>query len=436
MAFFICANCGYGSGSWLGKCPDCGEWNTMKRHADPTEEPKGKGVARKKVVEASSLTPLSEVKVSSKNRLQTKLYEFDRVLGGGFISGEVVLLTGEPGIGKSTLLLQSLKHMSVLYVSGEESAEQVADRASRLQVDLSRILFSTETQTESIVETIKEQAKSVDVVVIDSIQTIYSKDVNGMAGSVSQLRECSIQLVALAKSLNKPMIIVGHVTKEGDVAGPKTLEHLVDCVLLFEGDKVSMHRVLRASKNRFGSTDEVGIFAMNEAGLEEVTNPTAFIDGNESTPGRAIVGVSEGKRPLYFEIQTLTVPTTLPVPRRVVKGVDYNKVQLLLAVMRKHLNVHMDTQDIYVNVVGGIDIKSTAADLGIIAALLSSFKNTPLPPKSVFLGEVGLLGEVRPVFFQDRIIEEAKRLSFTNVVSPQNVKHVRDLMKKSLHLPL
>lgn len=430
MAFYICSNCGFGSGSWLGKCPDCGEWNSMKRQNDAGEDAKTKGSSRKKLVEATALTPLSAVDSTKKDRLATKLFEFDRVLGGGFISGEVVLLTGEPGIGKSTLLLQCLKHMKVMYVSGEESAAQVADRAKRLHIPLDQILFSTETQTESIVETIKKEADSVDVVVIDSIQTVYSKDVSGMSGSVSQLKECAIQLVALAKSLHKPMVIVGHVTKEGDVAGPKTLEHLVDCVLLFEGDKISMHRVLRASKNRFGSTDEVGIFAMNETGLVEVTNPTAFIEDNESTPGRAIVGVAEGKRPLFFEIQTLAVPTTLPMPRRIVKGVDYNKVQLLLAVIRKHLHLQMDTHDIYVNVVGGIDIKSPAADLGIVASLISSFKNIALPAKSVFLGEVGLLGEVRPVFYQERIVEEAKRLSFGKTYSPANIKHVRDLLSQ------
>lgn len=430
MAFYICSNCGFGSGSWIGKCPDCGEWNSMKQHADLSEDTsstKGRS-SKKKSVQAATLTPLSQVVQTQKNRLQTRIFEFDRVLGGGFISGEVVLLTGEPGIGKSTLLLQSLKHMRVLYISGEESSEQVADRAKRLQIPLEQILFSQETQAESIIETIKEHKDAVDIVVIDSIQTIYSKDVSGMAGSVSQLKECAIQLVTLAKSIHKPMVLVGHVTKEGDVAGPKTLEHLVDCVLLFEGDRISMHRVLRTSKNRFGSTDEVGIFAMNELGLHEVTNPTAFIEHMESVSGRAIVGVAEGKRPLYFEIQTLTVPTTLPMPRRVVKGVDYNKVQLLLAVMRKHLNLQMDTVDIYVNVVGGIDIKSTAADLGIVAALISSIKNIALPEKSVFLGEVGLLGEVRAVLFQDKIIEEAKRLSFTRVVSPKNIRHVRDLM--------
>ncbi len=430
MAFYICSNCGFGSGSWIGKCPDCGEWNSMKQHANLEEEAVGKSGRsnKKKSVQAATLTPLSEVVQTDKNRLQTRIFEFDRVLGGGFISGEVVLLTGEPGIGKSTLLLQSLKHMRVLYVSGEESSEQVADRAKRLQIPLTQILFSQETQAESIIETIKQHKDEVDIVVIDSIQTIYSKDVSGMAGSVSQLKECAIQLVTLAKSIHIPMVLVGHVTKEGDVAGPKTLEHLVDCVLLFEGDRISMHRVLRTSKNRFGSTDEVGIFAMNETGLHEVTNPIAFIEHMESVSGRAIVGVAEGKRPLYFEIQTLTVPTTLPMPRRVVKGVDYNKVQLLLAVMRKHLNLQMDTVDIYVNVVGGIDIKSPAADLGIVAALISSIKNISLPGKSVFLGEVGLLGEVRPVLFQEKIVEEAKRLSFTKVVSPQTIHHVRDLM--------
>lgn len=424
MSFYICSNCNYGSASFLGKCPDCGQFGTLVKADDDVEKPRHKEETKK-----LQLTSLSAVKTAKKDRRKTGIYEFDRVLGGGIIPGEVILLTGEPGIGKSTLLLQALKSMKVIYVSGEESAEQVRDRAERLNVSLEHFYFSDDLQVEGIVKGADEQKDKIELLVIDSIQTIYSKEVQGTSGSVGQLRECTSKLVAFAKRSKVPVIIVGHVTKEGEIAGPKTLEHLVDCVLLFEGEKVSHHRVLRANKNRFGSTDEIGIFEMNEAGLGEVTNPLAFLDDTNVQEGKSIVAVSEGKRPLFFEIQTLAVSTMLSMPRRVVKGVDYNKVQLLLAVARKYLGLKLDTYDIYVNVVGGIDIKSTAADLGIIASLVSSISGRPLPPKTVYIGEVGLLGEIRPVFFQDRIIEESKRMKFTNIISSKVIKNIKELRR-------
>jgi DNA repair protein RadA/Sms len=424
MAFYICSNCNFGSASYLGKCPDCGQFGTLTKADLDEDKPRSKEEVKK-----LQLTSLSKVKTVKKDRRKTGISEFDRVLGGGIIPGEVILLTGEPGIGKSTLLLQALKSMKVIYVSGEESAEQVRDRAERLHVDLEHFYFSDDLQVEGIVRGADEQKDKIELLVIDSIQTIYSKEVEGTTGSVGQLRETTNKLVTFAKRSKVPVIIIGHVTKEGEIAGPKTLEHLVDCVLLFEGEKVSHHRVLRANKNRFGSTDEIGIFEMNETGLAEVNNPLAFLDDTSAQEGKSIVGVSEGKRPLFFEIQTLAVPTMLAVPRRVVKGVDYNKVQLLLAVARKYLGLKLDTFDIYVNVVGGIDIKSTAADLGVIASLISSIGGRPLPPKSVYIGEVGLLGEIRGVFFQDRIIDEAKRMKFTNIVSPKSIKSIKDLKR-------
>lgn len=428
MAFFICSNCGYGSASWMGKCPDCGQWNTFKEQRDSKDSRTTESVAR------LVTTPLSKIQPLVKSRIKTGIYEFDRVLGGGFVPGEVVLLTGEPGIGKSTLLLQALQHLKTIYISGEESAEQVKERAQRLKINLSTFLFSDTLQVEGIIQGLEEMKNTIELVVIDSIQTVYSKNVESTSGSISQLKEAAAQLIQLAKTQKIPVVIIGHVTKEGDIAGPKTLEHMVDAVLSFEGEKISQFRVLRSQKNRFGSTDEIGIFEMVKEGLAQVNNSMAFVESNQDlVPGKSIVGVAEGKRPLYFEIQALASSTALAMPRRVVKGVDYNKLLLLLAVIRKQLNLPLDTFDIYINVIGGVDIKSTSADLGIIASLISSIKNIPLPKKSLFIGEVGLLGEVRKTYFEDRIIQEAKRLAFKQIYSYANVKSVKDL-KKTLTL--
>ncbi len=425
MTSFLCANCGYGSGSWLGKCPSCGEFNTFKENRfDKSGTPSRKNESVKKI----SITPLSKVQSLKKDRKKTGIFEFDRVLGGGIVPGAVILLTGEPGVGKSTLLLQSLHNMKALYVSGEEAPEQVKDRADRLGINLNDFFFSSDLQVEGIVEAAEEWSDKIDVLVIDSIQTVYSKDIDATPGNVSQLREVTAKLTIAAKSLKIPIIIIGHVTKDGDIAGPKTLEHMVDVVLTFEGERISQFRILRANKNRFGSTDEIGIFEMKQEGLTEVNNPMAFLeDQSDNVPGKAIVGIIEGKRPLFFEIQTLASPTMLAMPRRVVKGVDYNKVLLLLAVIRKHLNMPLDKFDIYVNVIGGVDIKSTAADLGIIASLVSSLRNTALPSKTLFIGEVGLLGEVRKVYGEERILGEAKRLHFTKQFSSQTTKNIKSL---------
>lgn len=428
MSFFICSNCGYGSASWMGRCPDCGEWNTLKEQPDFAKSSKGKESVKK-----LSITSLKKITKIQKAKNKTGLYEFDRVLGGGFVAGEVVLLTGEPGIGKSTLVLQALQNMKTLYISGEESAEQVKDRADRLTIKLDNFLFSNDLQVEGIIEGVVEVKESLDIIVIDSIQTIYSKDIEGPVGGVSQLKDVAKKLITFAKQNNISILMIGHVTKEGEVAGPKTLEHFVDCVLNFEGEKVSHYRLLRSSKNRFGPTDEIGIFEMKSKGLTEVTNPLVFLESNPPAgglePGKAIVGVSEGKRPLFFEIQTLVVPTILAMPRRVVKGLDYNKVLLLLAVVRKYLNVPLDKFDIYVNVIGGVSVKSTSADLGLITSLLSSLKNIPLPKGSVYVGEVGLLGEVRAVFSEEKILHEAKRLGFTKIYSTKNIENVKELRK-------
>jgi len=374
------------------------------------------------------MTTLEKIKTGKKERMQTGIHELDRVLGGGFVPGEVVFLSGEPGVGKSTLLLQALRNLSTIYVSGEESGTQVRDRAARLELQLSHISFSETTQVEGIVEGIKALARKPDLLVIDSIQTVYCSSVESPPGSINQLKESASRLIDMAKQTGIVIIIVGHITKDGDIAGPKTLEHVVDCVITFEGDNASNFRILRSSKNRFGATDEVGIFEMGEKGLAEVTDPLAFIkDVSLPQPGKSVVGILEGRRPLFLEVQTLAVPTSLSMPRRVVKGVDYNKVQLLMAVMKKHLSIQLDGYDIYVNVIGGVRITSPLADLGIIASLYSSIKNIPVPQKTLFVGEVGLLGEVRPFPAEEKITKEAKRLKFKLLYTPHTVRAISQI---------
>ncbi len=425
MSFYVCSYCGYGSSSWLGRCPNCGQWNTLKEQLNLNKEKKGKGEVNKKL----KIIPLNQVKVQAGQRIKTGIFEFDRVLGGGFIPGEVILLTGEPGVGKTTLLLQILQKIDTLYIAGEESVEQIKSRVERLNIDVNHFLISNTLQVEAIVEGIKNVKKKINLLVIDSIQTIYSNELEAPSGSINQLKITAGKLINFAKKQNLPIILIGHITKEGEIAGPKTLEHMVDCVLNFEGDKLSYFRLLRANKNRFGPTDEIGIFEMRESGLREVNNPLAFVNKKKISPGKAIVGVAEGKRPLFFEIQTLVSQSQLAFPRRVVAGFDYNKLLLLLAVTKKYLYLPIDKYDIYVNITGGFNIKSTTADLGLIASLFSSFKNISVPNESVFVGEVSLLGEVRQTFFEKKILNEAKRLGFRELYSSLNIDKIVDLKK-------
>ncbi|MDP4011015.1 MAG: DNA repair protein RadA, partial [Candidatus Roizmanbacteria bacterium] len=382
MTLFICSNCGEGSATWMGRCPSCQQWETFKEARGIGEPSK----MRTKETQSFTHTSFQKIKQLDNRRISTGMFEFDRVLGGGMVKGSAILLTGEPGVGKSTLLLQGLKSLSTVYISGEESAEQVKDRADRLKLNLTAFIFSDTLQVEGIIEGINEMKTKPEVIVIDSIQTVYSKDIDSPPGNISQLREATSKLIRLAKESGIPIMIVGHVTKDGDIAGPKTLEHMVDAVLHFEGERISNFRILRANKNRFGSTDEIGIFEMKEMGLVEIDNPLAFVEDDRElqVPGKSIVGIMEGRRPLFFEIQALASPTFLSMPRRVVKGVDYNKVLLLLAVIQKNLNISLSTYDLYINVVGGVDIKSTAADLGIAAAVISSIKNIPISAQTLF----------------------------------------------------
>lgn len=421
-ATFICGSCGAGFASWYGRCPDCHEWNTFKENRFDN---KSKSKSEKKSV---SFKTISATTGSTKKKLETGMYEFDRVIGGGFTPGSVVLLAGEPGVGKSTILLNVVSRLKSLYVSGEESLEQVTGRIERMKLNSSTISFSDEPQVDGVLSQVENQIADFDIIIFDSIQTIYSKDVTSPPGSTTQIKDVCAKLIEFAKKNSIAVIIVGHVTKGGDIAGPKTLEHMVDCVLYFEGEKGSPFRILRCYKNRFGSTDEVGVFQMTPSGLSEINNPLAFLEEDvNDAPGRSVVAVAEGSRVLFFEVQCLVVPTSLAMPRRVVSGFDYNKVQLLLAVIRKNLKLPLDSFDIYINIVGGVSTRSTAADLGVIAAVISSFKNITLPKKSVFVGEVGLLGEIRKLFVEEKIIKEAKRFGFTAIYSSQTVKKIIDL---------
>jgi DNA repair protein RadA/Sms len=425
MAVYICSNCGYGSFSWIGRCPSCQLWNTfIKQEEQPNK-------LKKTRTRPATITNLGKINFVESQKIKTAFYEVNRVLGDGFVSNEVILLTGEPGVGKSTLVLQSLANLRILYIAGEENMEQLRYRVEKLSIDLNHFFVTEETQLESIFEAILSMKEKIDIIVVDSIQTIYSQNIDAPAGSITQLKEIISQIIAFAKKEKIPVILIGHITKEGEIAGPKTLEHLVDCVLSFEGERNSSYRLLRALKNRFGPTDEVGIFEMKNGKLIEINNPLIFIEGDENREkiGRAIVGLIQGKRPLFFEIQTLVSPTILSVPRRVVKGLDYNKILLLLAVVKKYLKLPLDRYDIYVNVVGGVDIKSPTADLGFIASIISSFKNLPLPASSLFVGEVGLLGEIRKVAFQEKIISEGQRLGFKKIFSSDKINQINQIAK-------
>lgn len=420
MKKYTCINCGYGSSSWYGKCPQCNEWNTLKEEIPEADN--------KKEIKNISFKPLNEINPLKEKRIKTNVFEFDRVLGDGFMEGEVILMSGEPGIGKSTILLKALEKLKVLYISGEESGYQIKHRADRIKINTKNFYFSDEIQIESILQSAKNKINEFDILVIDSIQTIFSKDNEGTSGSASQLKMCIVKITEFAKSNNFPVIVIGHVNKEGDIAGPKILEHLVDCVLNLEGEKNSSLRILRSLKNRFGPTDEVGIFEMKDEGLVEIDNPLVFLnESSEKSAGKAIAAIMEGNRCLFFEIQSLVVPTILTIPRRVVNGVDFNKFQLILAVLRKNLSLHLDKYDIYINVIGGVNIKSTAVDLSIAASVLSSIKNIPIKNNTVFTGEIGLLGEIRKTFFENKIIKESQRFGFNKIYSSQNIKNIKEI---------
>ena len=414
---YVCQNCGNESPKWLGRCPDCNEWNT---YVETLVSPAPKAAS------PTSITPvqeLSRLPANSVPRLTLPLAEFNRVLGGGIVPGSMVLIGGDPGIGKSTLLLEVASLMAesvgrVLYVSGEESAHQIKLRADRLGLRGEGLFLLPETDLQAIMERGQEIAPRL--VIIDSIQTVHSSDLSSAAGSVGQVRECTQRLMRWAKSSNIPIFIVGHVTKDGSIAGPNTLEHIVDVVLYLEGERYSSYRLLRGAKNRFGSTDEVGVFEMRDRGLVEVANPSqVFLSQRpEGAVGSVIVPAIEGTRPLLVEIQALTSPTAFGLPRRNANGVDYNRLLMITAVLTKRARLSLGTQDIITNVAGGIKVNEPAADLAIALAIASSFKNARVEPGLVVIGEIGLSGELRAVSQLEKRLAEAAKLGFTSCISP------------------
>ena len=431
---FFCQECGYESSKWMGQCPGCRQWNTF---VEETVKPKAaavKGVsAATSGGEAGSPKTLSEIVLNDEERYDTHIGELNRVLGGGLVKGSLILVGGDPGIGKSTILLQVAGNISgdkrdVLYISGEESLQQIKLRANRIGGFNEQLKFMCETNLSNIEETISRFKPQV--VIIDSIQTMYNESVSSAPGSVSQVRESTSVLLRIAKSMNISIFIVGHVTKEGQVAGPRVLEHMVDTVLYFEGDRHASYRILRAVKNRFGSTNEIGVFEMQEKGLVEVTNPSEFmLDGRPEGASGSIVTCSvEGTRPILIEVQALVTRTNFGFPRRQANGTDYNRVNLLMAVLEKRIGLQMSDFDAYVNLAGGMKVAEPSLDLGICLALVSSFKNKPISDDVIAFGEVGLSGEVRSVSMGESRVSEAKKLGFKTCIVP---KALESKLKKS-----
>ncbi len=424
---FVCSKCDAQSTKWSGRCLECNGWGTVAEMAAVPETKKAAAV----VGRPGKTFSLNDLKGSKTAHRPTGISEFDRVLGGGLVPGSLALLSGEPGIGKSTLLLQVAATVpNVLYASGEESAEQVALRFERLGLAAPTLKFLSETDLPTILATI--DAEKPSLVIIDSIQTLSSPEASGSQGGATQIRAMTAQLMDYAKRSGVPMLIVGQVTKDGDVAGPKTLEHLVDVVISFEGDRSSNYRLLRTAKNRFGATDEVGVFEMTAAGLKEVANPSSFFltDRSKDVPGSVVTCIMEGTRPILVEIQALASRTTFGYPQRRASGFDANRLQVLLAVLSERLGVPTQTHDIHINVAGGYKVKEPAADTAVVLAVVSALKGKPLPFSLAAFGEVGLGGELRPVTLIDKREAEAKRLQFSQVITPKNTAHLKDALAK------
>ena len=423
---YFCQNCGFESSKWMGQCPGCREWNTFVEEVIDKKSVSSSG-KMKSAADKSDVLPLSQIKASDEERASTDMKELDRVLGGGIVKGSLVLVGGDPGIGKSTLLLQVCRNLSnqnrsVLYVSGEESLQQIKIRAERIGQFTDSLKLLCETNLEIIKEVIEREKPQI--VIIDSIQTMYNETVASAPGSVSQVRESTGVLMQIAKGIGISIFIVGHVTKEGVVAGPRVLEHMVDTVLYFEGDRHESYRILRGVKNRFGSTNEIGVFEMRNEGLVEVENPSEFmLSGKpEGASGSVVACSMEGTRPILLEVQALICHTNFGNPRRTATGTDYNRVNLLMAVLEKRLGMKLGDCDAYVNIAGGIRMNEPAIDLGIVLAIMSSHLNQPIDEKTICFGEVGLSGEVRGVSMVEQRVQEARKLGFESCILPQVCK--------------
>lgn len=425
---YECQNCGAQTAKWAGSCSECGKWNTLVEEISSTREIRNKKSENRK----GTLQGLNEIGSGAVTRRATGIGELDRVLGGGIVPGEVILMIGEPGIGKSTLLTQlALNLEKVVYVCGEESPGQVKLRVERLgkKNNESGLQMLAETNVDTIVATVDKL--DLSLLIIDSVQTLYTEDLPGMAGNIGQIRECSARIIAYAKTHNVPIVLVGHVTKDGEMAGPKVLEHMVDVVLELTGDRYYDLRLLRTQKNRFGATDEVGVFRMAESGMSEVLNPSELFlaEKEEGAVGSAIAVVMEGTRPVLVEVQALVVRSELPVPRRVAQGVDVHRVQILLGVLQKYARAPIGDKDVFVKVAGGLTIKEPAIDLAIVLAVASSVYGKPLPKQSVAVGEVGLLGEIRSVSWGKKREKEAIKLGYTRIYSRDSYKMVSEIVK-------
>jgi DNA repair protein RadA/Sms len=420
---FSCQSCGYQTPKWMGRCPDCGQWQTFAEEIQALKPSQGTG----RHLNALQTKPVSitDIMLDNEDRLLTGIREFDRVLGGGLVSGTLILVGGDPGIGKSTLMLQALygiaeKDTKVLYVSGEESVRQMRIRSQRLSTVSSDLMVVSENDMESIL--LMAESVQPKVMVIDSIQTMFSPELTSAPGSISQVRESTMKLMLMAKKTGTPVFLVGHVTKDGAIAGPRLLEHMVDTVLYFEGDRNHVFRILRAVKNRFGSTNEIGVFEMNENGLDEVSNPSAVFLSERpiNAPGSIVTASMEGTRPILVELQALASSSSFGNPRRTILGIDHNRVALLVAVMEKKLGMHLMGHDIFINVAGGVKIDEPAVDMGIVAAVASSFLDRPVQQGTIILGEIGLTGEVRAIGHIETRIAEAKKMGFNRCVLPQS----------------
>ncbi len=432
---WVCQNCGYESAGYLGKCPECSSWGSF---VEEVQSDRPLNISPQGIINDSKPSLIGDIQVGKEIRVSTGISEFDRILGGGLVQGSLVLIAGDPGIGKSTILLQTSGGLAnsdkkVLYVSAEESAGQLKLRADRLGVKSDNIYIYPQTNLESIKSQIEEL--NPDMVVIDSIQAIYSQTVPSSAGSVSQIRECCNILMQIAKTKNITILVIGHVTKDGNIAGPKVLEHMVDTVISFEGDKYKSYRMLRSMKNRFGNTSEVGIFEMGSSGLKEVINPNQlFLNerSQENIPGTAIIVTNEGTRPLLVEIQALVGATPYPSPRRVANGVDFSRLLQILAVLEKRVGLNLSKQDVYVNVMGGIDVDEPSADLGIALAIATCARDVVVDPQTVIIGEIGLSGEIHPVNNLEKMLNEASMTGFKKAIIPYANKDISNQKIKTV----